>query len=338
MATLGRNDPCPCGSGLKFKRCCLGKPSDPLTGITPEMVAAYIDSRKQLLPPPVEDGSPLEVPAGFSAMKLFDDPTPNGVINRRVVQHFMQLSRYTDLNDTEGNQFIDILILVGRKMVSVWNHLANYRAEETRLVEGFQSGKMQHIDVSQTLFNEFDEFTVQIKSTLDHLVKIMIPMVGAKRWTIRTFGNKGEDVLTALKRNIGKGHEGRVRMMEVRLFEKHKAWLEAVIGARDRVNHYLDGGVDIKVFAVFKREDGVVEVPQWSREQKLAAMMDESWKILLNFVEDFVAMALNFRLPDDKYSLIWRSGMPAGSASSPWHLVRKELTDALLTNQNAKPI
>lgn len=21
----GRNDPCPCGSGLKFKRCCIGK-------------------------------------------------------------------------------------------------------------------------------------------------------------------------------------------------------------------------------------------------------------------------------------------------------------------------
>ena len=23
MNTVGRNDPCPCGSGLKFKRCCL---------------------------------------------------------------------------------------------------------------------------------------------------------------------------------------------------------------------------------------------------------------------------------------------------------------------------
>ena len=22
---VGRNDPCPCGSGLKFKKCCLGK-------------------------------------------------------------------------------------------------------------------------------------------------------------------------------------------------------------------------------------------------------------------------------------------------------------------------
>lgn len=23
--TTGRNDPCPCGSGLKYKRCCLDK-------------------------------------------------------------------------------------------------------------------------------------------------------------------------------------------------------------------------------------------------------------------------------------------------------------------------
>ncbi len=23
---VGRNDPCPCGSGLKFKKCCFGKP------------------------------------------------------------------------------------------------------------------------------------------------------------------------------------------------------------------------------------------------------------------------------------------------------------------------
>ena len=22
---IGRNDPCPCGSGLKYKKCCLGK-------------------------------------------------------------------------------------------------------------------------------------------------------------------------------------------------------------------------------------------------------------------------------------------------------------------------
>jgi len=26
MAKIGRNDPCPCGSGKKYKNCCLGKP------------------------------------------------------------------------------------------------------------------------------------------------------------------------------------------------------------------------------------------------------------------------------------------------------------------------
>ena len=27
MATIGRNEPCPCGSGLKYKRCCALKAS-----------------------------------------------------------------------------------------------------------------------------------------------------------------------------------------------------------------------------------------------------------------------------------------------------------------------
>lgn len=26
---VGRNDPCPCGSGLKYKKCCYGKPAKP---------------------------------------------------------------------------------------------------------------------------------------------------------------------------------------------------------------------------------------------------------------------------------------------------------------------
>lgn len=26
MSRIGRNEPCPCGSGLKFKHCCLNRP------------------------------------------------------------------------------------------------------------------------------------------------------------------------------------------------------------------------------------------------------------------------------------------------------------------------
>ncbi len=35
MPTPGRNDPCPCGSGKKFKHCCLARPQA-ATGITPQ--------------------------------------------------------------------------------------------------------------------------------------------------------------------------------------------------------------------------------------------------------------------------------------------------------------
>jgi hypothetical protein len=34
MGKIGRNEPCPCGSGRKFKRCCLGKQQDQTANLT----------------------------------------------------------------------------------------------------------------------------------------------------------------------------------------------------------------------------------------------------------------------------------------------------------------
>lgn len=33
MAAIGRNAPCPCGSGLKYKRCCAQKPQKASMGM-----------------------------------------------------------------------------------------------------------------------------------------------------------------------------------------------------------------------------------------------------------------------------------------------------------------
>ncbi len=35
MYKVSRNDPCPCGSGNKYKKCCGAKRSSPLNGLTP---------------------------------------------------------------------------------------------------------------------------------------------------------------------------------------------------------------------------------------------------------------------------------------------------------------
>ena len=42
---VGRNDPCPCGSGKKYKRCCLGTEADPAARprtTLPALVAALV--------------------------------------------------------------------------------------------------------------------------------------------------------------------------------------------------------------------------------------------------------------------------------------------------------
>ena len=56
MSVVGRNDPCPCGSGLKFKRCCLNK------------TAAVTPSYR-----PAERNSALEKLMRFSARDEFDE-------------------------------------------------------------------------------------------------------------------------------------------------------------------------------------------------------------------------------------------------------------------------
>lgn len=43
--SIGRNDPCPCGSGQKFKKCCLGKSGNPATGTTRGVAVAGLPPR-----------------------------------------------------------------------------------------------------------------------------------------------------------------------------------------------------------------------------------------------------------------------------------------------------
>lgn len=44
----GRNDPCPCGSGIKYKKCCLGRPSIEMNGVLPtdHPVLGYFAKKK----------------------------------------------------------------------------------------------------------------------------------------------------------------------------------------------------------------------------------------------------------------------------------------------------
>ncbi len=274
-------------------------------------------------------------PPGFTAVLVFDDSTPNTVILRRIVQlPMLAAAAYTDLNAEEKNDFVDLVLLIARKMLSVWKHLQAYHAEEKRLLDKFKNDPTAARAHSQELFEEFDVFVVQIKSTLDHLVKVMRPMLG-KKWTMYTFADKGVGVLNSLQRNTSKHHAGRVKMMERFVFnQRNMEWLESEIETRDKANHCLGGGMKIEHFAVYRMPDDTVSLPMWTAEQRLSQAMDIYWENFFGLVEDFIMIALHFRFKIDDWGL-FRVHQPLSSTQPSWKIVTKKEADAIIVKHGA---
>ncbi len=66
MAKIGRNDPCPCGSGFKYKKCCLDKKDN-----TPEDVEAVYADKYKIRLKNSEDIAAIRK-AGYHALETLD--------------------------------------------------------------------------------------------------------------------------------------------------------------------------------------------------------------------------------------------------------------------------
>ena len=269
------------------------------------------------------------LPPGAGATKLFEDKTPNAIILNRILLNSLNLAAHDDLASGDGSELIDLIVLLSRKLLSVWSHLQAYQAQERALAEQAASWPATEREYSQDLYEEFDVFSVQTKSTLDHLVQIMRPILGRNKWTMYSFGDKGERVLASLQRNTSKHHAGHVRMMEHQLFnEMNKVWLSGIIGARDQVNHGIAGGMRIDRFAVYRDTSGAVYLPMWNPNQRLSEAMVITWENLFRYVEDFIALAINFRLKPE-FGLV-RKEMPLTSPVPSWTLTSRQAVDELV--------
>jgi hypothetical protein len=261
---------------------------------------------------------------------LFNDPTPNGLINQRYLITMMRLADHTDLKPDEKEKFINMLLLVSKKLVATWKHYNNYITIEDQLIKEAVAGKAiehqmnQRISYSQDLFLEMDEFLVQFKSTLDYLVKLPVPLVG-RRWNLSTFGERGGSVRKALKRNLPKEYARTAKMVEEQVLDLHKPWLEMAIEARDRLNHFLDGGANFEAMLVIKMmkdEKEVVHVPMWDEENTMRFTMEVIFYNLLKLVEDFTAGFMTARLKGE-VTLVHKP-VERLSVESPWRTMTLE--------------
>ena len=238
------------------------------------------------------------------------------------------------MTSAEKDVYCRILLLFGKKLVAVWSHLKTYKEIEIKLVEQARNkpptqGDVVTIEHSQDLFLEFDEFLVQIKSSLDYLAKIPTPILTKKIWNLHTFGSYGEDVLKVLENNLPADLKQRANGFREVVFQKHANWLKETIRARDKINHFLDGGLRFEDFTVFLAANDQakkIHVPMWSTDQTVSTFMEITWGNLIVLSEDFIAFFVSLKLKKDLTLL--RVGVERGSHRTPWRLCSKKEAEA----------
>jgi len=183
----------------------------------------------------------------------------------------------------------------------------------------------QKINYSQDLFFEFDGFLVQLKSTLDYLVKIPSFILENRIWTLRTFGNKGEDVVSFLSNNMPKQYRGMATLIIEHIIKHHLGWLKHTIAARDKINHFIDEGVSYEHFYVQKiNQEGIdkIHVPLWTESMTVQEFMHNIWMDLFSLSEQFVAAFLAIRVKPGSNLVHYKS--VAYSTDSPLIVLNNE--------------
>lgn len=233
----------------------------------------------------------------------FTDPTPNKLIQARIINQITAICEHINLTGEDKETFEHILLLVAKKLAITWTHFNNYSKIEDQLLEEAKQGPVvteeEDLEFSQELFFEFDGFIVQLKSTLDYLVKIPSPIVGWKRWNLSTFGAKGEDVIKALHGSIPKEWKNHAKLIEKGILSHHLEWLGDVIETRNKIHHYLRGGVSFKPFYVTKTIENDKEIivqPHWLIGMTIREFMKNIWINLFNLSEEFTVGFLHMKL------------------------------------------
>ncbi len=272
----------------------------------------------------------------FKLMKIFDDPSP-GLINLRFIKHLMDITEYSEFEDDEKEKLFQLLVLVGKKLAMVWLHHQEYKKlEEFQISKAKEKPitndqKIMIFDNPQNLYFEFDEFLVQVKSCLDYLVKLPAIVFGHNTWSLRTFKGKGRDVIKALQNNIPDKNTNTAKSL-ISFIEKNQSWLEATINARDKINHFFNGGIDFKYFTIYCLKDKEAEklqTPMWSNEQTIKDFMQVVWNNLFSLCEFFAGSVIHFRIK--KGYAFYYGSKEIDSLESPWKVTTNEKMMEIVT-------
>jgi hypothetical protein len=231
---VGRNEPCPCGSGRKYKKCCMSKKRP----LLPQ------ESFKVPFKKTIEQGDP-KLKQNNSAVY----PWGKIELQLQVVTHF------PDFNLEEIEEIYKVgpkykvpppgcgeldfygLGACTHKLYAVRYHMENFAREEQVQVKEFERECTPHLSVQEQSLNpkllyEFEGFLFQVKSSLDVLVSG--PLNKLLDLNVLTFApEKVIQALTKVQNKMGLQETNKLKS----IIEKNKTWIEELNEMRIQITH-----------------------------------------------------------------------------------------------------
>jgi len=300
---VGRNDPCPCGSGKKYKNCCYpdktrawktaGSHESPAFTVkpkeTPEPITHHLVSS--------DGGKTWEPRLGLLSARIYgrDPKDIDETVSKMIKSVSSGMNTLTFSND-DKQDFVKRINDVDHKLHAVKYHLNNYEQAESDKVKELSKNYMPPAGVQMVieeprLIYEIEAFLFQTKSCLDVLSWVLKPAFG---FTYCSFGDKGDDTVKQLKNNcpakLATYAEKIIRLIE----DAQDAWLVELIKMQDQVTHYsrLEG------FNCFMEDPYIgggianIHYPTMPNKQRVLDYCQNVWKLLLSFCEDFLKLTL----------------------------------------------
>ena len=133
----------------------------------------------------------------FSMTSISSDPS-GGRVFGGFLRGTTGILTATDLEESSQQQIFKMLLQISTKLTSLVAIRKSYELALDSAKEEARSSVagrgVEKFSVQSTeLMGWADVYLVQVKSTLDHLVKVPSPVVGYKYWNLRSFGNKGRE-------------------------------------------------------------------------------------------------------------------------------------------------
>jgi len=300
---IGRNDPCPCGSGKKYKRCCYPDKTQEWKTADSHQSPGFTIRPKET-PEPIthhltsSDGGKTWKPRpGLLAAQIYFKKLEN--VDEEIVKMIKSIFSVVDTLNIENNVKQDItkrISDVDHKLHAVKYHLKNYEKAEVDIVKEFvQNHKppagAQMIDEEPRLIYEVEAFLFQVKSCLDVLSWILKPTFA---FSYCSFGEKGDDIINRLRNNCPNSFKICAEKIIKLVEDAQDAWIVELITMRDTITHYsrLEG------FNCFVEDPYIgggiasIHYPTMPNARRVLEYCQDIWKRLLSFCEDFIRFTL----------------------------------------------